>query len=112
MKCFAIFTCYAFLTSCSKEEKIFSRNTSPSKKYNIEIYAYYPKGQSGVARLIYNKTGEVLIEKEMTSVRYDFSVIMWDDSEVTLGAFATWPLNKGRGGVGTQDVQYCYGDFK
>lgn len=106
-----VIICAFFLFSCSKEEKIFARNISPSGNYIIEIHAYYPKGEKGVAKLIDNKTSEVIIKKEMSAVRYDFSVISWSDGEVTLDNFATWQLSRGEAGVGKQDVKYCYGDY-
>ena len=105
---FLILISFPLLASCSHEEKIFARNVSPSGKYSIEIYAFYPKAKKGVVRLVDNETKEVLRYKKVDSVRFDLSVINWSERTVWMNCFATWDLPKGGAGKESQHVKYVY----
>ncbi len=99
--------CFLF-SSCSREEKLFSKNISPSGRYSLYIYAYIPSGiinDIGIAKLIDNKNHEIIHQKKMNDIRYDFSVIMWCENEIILDHFATWHLPDGGAGKGTMHVK-------
>lgn len=97
------------LSSCNREEQLFSKNVSPGGRYSLLIYAYEPSGiinDIGIAKLVDNDTQEVLYQKKMKSVRRDFSVLSWRDNELDLRLFATWKIVKGDAGKEVQQVQY------
>ena len=96
----------SLLFSCQKKETLFASDTSPTGKYSVLIYAYEPECVKGVVKLVDNQTNEILREKKMSYVRYDFSVVSWRDREVGLDLFATWKLPRGNGGEGVQMIQY------
>lgn len=99
---------FTFFSSCSHEEKIFARNVSPSGKYSIEIYAFYPKARKVVVRLVDNETKKVLRYKKVDSVRFDVSVINWNEKTVWMNCFDTWDLPNGNAGKESQHVKYVY----
>jgi len=104
---FVIFVSLFILVSCSDtEERLWTRNVSPTDRYSIEVYGYYPKGKKGVVRLVDKKTNKILEEKKMDSIRDDFSVVSWNENEVSLVHFVTWGLPDANGGNERQGVRY------
>ncbi len=99
--------CFLF-SSCSREEKLYSKNASPSGRYSLYIYSYVPTGlinNIGIAKLIDNKNHEIIHQKKIDDIGYDFSVIHWNENNVYLNQFADWDLPDGGAGRGTQRVK-------
>jgi hypothetical protein len=105
----SLFLIVCIISSCESKESPYAKNVSPSGRYTLYIYEY--KSYSlikvrGIVKLIDNKNDNIIHQKKIDDIGYDFSVIHWSENNVHLNQFADWDLPDGGAGKGIQDIKY------